>query len=210
MLVFVDESGDLGRKLGRDSSQFFTVALVVFENTGDAQTCQAAIEALRVKKGFGADQEFKFHDDNHKLRLAFLQTVSNQRFTCRTFTLNKASRRLNGPGFAHPGPAYKWVCSTTLANAKPFLTDATVVIDGSGNRLFRQQMSTYLRRQINTPEQPHIRRVKIGRSHSDPLLQLADYVAGVTNRGYEAKPGSEVYERFLRAKRRSKRLWPQK
>ncbi|MBI2934194.1 MAG: DUF3800 domain-containing protein, partial [Chloroflexi bacterium] len=32
MLVFVDESGDLGFKFERGSTQFFTIALVVFEN----------------------------------------------------------------------------------------------------------------------------------------------------------------------------------
>jgi hypothetical protein len=209
VLVFVDESGDLGRKLGRGSSDFFTIALVVFERREDAQKCQARIEALQAEKGFGLRQEFKFHDDNHRLRLAFLEAVSGERFTCHTFTLNKASPRLSGPGFAYPSAAYKWVCSTTFDNAKSFLVDARVVIDGSGNRLFRQQMGTYLRRQINTQEEHCISSVKIGRSHGDPLLQLADYVAGVTNRGYQAKAGTEVYEKFQRAKRRSRRLWPQ-
>jgi hypothetical protein len=31
MLVFVDESGDTGLKIGRGSSEFLTITLVVFE-----------------------------------------------------------------------------------------------------------------------------------------------------------------------------------
>ena len=100
------------------------------------------------------------------------------------------------------------MCKTALENAARDLRSATVVIDGSGERRFRQQMGTYLRQEINKPGGIQLARVKIGRSHSDALLQLADYVAGVTNRWYEAKPGSEVYEGFLRRRRRSQRKWP--
>ena len=69
-------------------------------------------------------------------------------------------------------------------------------------------MSGYLRRHINESNERQIAKVKIGRSHSDALLQLADYAAGVTNRWYEGKPGAEVYESYLRSKRRSARKWP--
>jgi hypothetical protein len=208
VLVFVDESGDLGRKLGKGSSGFFTIALVVFQTAEAARTCQGAVEKLQIELGFGVGQEFKFHDDSHRRRLALLSTVTAHDFTCHTFTLNKGASRLTGPGFEYPQAAYKWVCGIALDNAKAFLDEATVVIDGSGNRLFRQQMGTYLRQQLNTRERRHIAKVKIGRSHRDPLLQLADYVAGVTNRHHQAKSGSGTYEGYLRRKRRSTRLWP--
>jgi hypothetical protein len=208
VLVFVDESGDLGRKLGRGSSNFFTIALVVYDSGDRALECQRAVEDLQSRLRFSAGQEFKFHDDSHKRRLAFLSAISSCDFTYHTFTLNKGSPRLTGPGFDHPEPAYKWVCATALDNAREYLSDAKVVLDGSGNRIFRKQMATYLRRQINTAERRHIASIKIGRSHADPLLQVADYVAGVTNRMYQAKSGAEEYETLLRRKRRSGRLWP--
>jgi len=208
MLVFVDESGDLGFKLGRGSTRFFTIALVVFEREGAALGCQRAVEELRRSLGLPPPYEFHFHDDPHDRRLAFLSVVARHDFYCYTFTLDKASPRLFDNAFRYRDSGYKWVCRTALENAKADLHEATVVIDGSGERRFRREMNTYLRRKLNQKGQRQIARLKIGRSHSDPLLQLVDYVAGVTNRLYEGKAGAEVYDSFLRRKRRSQRKWP--
>lgn len=208
MLVFVDESGDLGWKLDRGSTAFFTIALVVFENGETALACQRAIEHLQAALNLPRGYEFHFHDDTHERRLTLLSTVSRHDFTCYTFTLDKGSPRLTGQGFKYRPSGYKWVCKTALDNAKSDLKDARVVIDGSGDRTFCRQMRTYLRTQINTKQRRYIKSVKIGRSQGDPLLQLADYVAGVTNRLYQMKPGAEAYDTYLRRKRRSQRLWP--
>ena len=98
MLVFVDESGDLGFKLDRGSSQFFTIALVVFEDGPAALACQQVIESLRRQLHLPANYEFHFHKDSHQRRLAFLSTVARQHFSCYTSTLDKVSPRLTGPG----------------------------------------------------------------------------------------------------------------
>ncbi len=208
MLVFVDESGDLGFKFERGSTAFFTIALVVFESGETALACHRAIEDLRSKLLLPDAYEFHFNHDQHERRLAFLTTVRQHDFACYTFTLDKTSPRLTGPGFRQRGSAYKWVCRTALENVADDLTDATIVLDGSGDRLFREQMKTYLRRELNTEQRARIKKVKIGRSRGDPLLQLAGYVAGVTNRLYEGKAGADTYDALLRRKRRSTRKWP--
>lgn len=208
MLVFIDESGDLGYKFDRGSTLYFTVVLVIFEDVQAAQSCQRAIEQLRISLGVPPRYEFHFRSDSHSRRLAFLTTVARQDFHCYSFTLDKASPRLTGRGFKYRSPAYKWVCKSLLENAAGDLRAATVVIDGSGERKFRQEISTYLRKELNSEQRKQISRVKIGRSSSDPLLQLADYVAGVTNRLYGEKEGADAYEVYLRRKRRSQRKWP--
>lgn len=143
MLVSIDESGDLGFKLDRGSTRFFTIALVVFENGEAALACQRGIEALHGDLHLPPRHEFHFHEDTHQRRLAFLSVVARFAFDCYTFTLGR-----------------------------------------------------------------RIKAVKISRSSSDPLLQLADYAASATNRLYEGKPGAESYDALLRRKRRSQRLWP--
>ncbi len=208
MLVFIDESGDLGYKFDRGSTPFFTIALVIFETPATALACQKAIERLRQSLRVAEKSEFHFHSDSHTRRLAFLTTVASQSFSCHTFTLDKTSPRLTGQGFKYRGAGYKWVCKVALENAASDLQGATVVIDGSGERKFRQEISSYLRRELNTEQRKQIARVKIGRSSGDPLLQLADYVAGVTNRLYVGKPDADAYEAYLRRKRRSHRKWP--
>ena len=140
MLVFVDESGDLGFKFKRGSTRFFTIALVVFENSEAVLSCQQAIEGLRNRLELFPRFEFHFHGDNHDLRLAFLSTVAWQDFTCYTFTLDKASPMLTGRGLRQKDSGYKWVCRIVLENVAGDLEDATVIIDGSGERKFRQQL----------------------------------------------------------------------
>jgi len=208
MLVFVDESGDLGFKFDRGSTRFFTIGLVVFEDSRAALACQQAVESLKERLGLPASYEFHFHNDSHDRRLALLGTVARQDFSCYTFTLDKTSPRLTGPGFKYRSPSYKWVCRIALENAASDLQGATVIIDGSGERRFRQQIKDYLRRELNSEQRQKIRGVRVSRSSSDPLIQLADYVAGVTNRLYEGKAGSDQYEAYLRRKRRSQRKWP--
>jgi hypothetical protein len=208
MLVFVDESGDLGHKFERGSTRFFTIALVVFETGEDALFCQRAIEALRGRLTLPSGYEFHFHDDSHDRRLAFLSTVARHDFSCYTFTLDKASPRLTGPGFKHRSSGYKWVCRIALENVGTYLEDARIVIDGSGERRFRKEIKEYLRRELNTEVRRKIREVRVSRSSSDSLVQLADYVASVTNRLYEGKPGAEQYDGYLRRKRVSQRKWP--
>ena len=208
MLVFIDESGDLGFKFQKGSTRFFTIALVAFENSEAAQRCQEAIGALSKTLSLPPRYEFHFHDDSHTRRLALLNTVAHQDFNCYTFTLDKASPRLTGEGFRHKDSGYKWVCRIALENMGNDLSDATIVIDGSGDRTFRQQIGECLRKELNSELKTQVRGVRVSRSTSDPLVQLADYVAGVTNRNYEGKPGAEQYDAYIRRKRRSQRKWP--
>src|SRR5688500_8838630 len=112
MLVFIDESGDLGFKLERGSSRFFTIALVIFESAEAARACQASVEALRASLKVPATHEFHFQSDSHARRLAFLSTVARHDFLCYTFTLDKGSPKLTGEGFKYRGSGYKWVCRT--------------------------------------------------------------------------------------------------
>lgn len=210
MLVFVDESGDLGFKFDRGSTRFFTIALVVFATSEAALACQRAIERVRGRLELPPSYEFHFHRDSHDRRLALLSAVARHQFACYTFTFDKAALRLSGAGVSHRSSDYRWVCRIALANVASDLElqDATVVIDGSGERKFREQLRTYLRRELTSEQREKIRKVKVSRSSSDSLLQLADYVAGMTNRLYEAKAGAEQYDAYLRHKRRSQRKWP--
>lgn len=48
-----------------------------------------------------------------------------------------------------------------------------------GERLFLQHLCTHLRREPNPQHREQIKAIRITRSHSGPLIQLADYVAGL-------------------------------
>ncbi len=158
MLVFVDESGDPGVRQKRGSSALFIIAAVIFIENEDAHACDSKINELR-RRCFGNNTtEFKFNKCCREYRLAFLEGIAGGEFLYLAFVLNKD--KLFGPGFQNKDSFYKYTSKLLFENAKPYLADAAVTIDGSGNREFRRQLQSYLKRKINTDSET-IRKVKI-------------------------------------------------
>ena len=61
MLVFIDDSGNPGFKLGRGSSQFFIIACVVFEDNLDAEETALLMKRYRRDLRWPDEREFKFN-----------------------------------------------------------------------------------------------------------------------------------------------------
>src|SRR3989338_3662331 len=169
MLVFIDESGDTGRKIEQGSSRYFVVVLVIFEDHEEALTCDQRIEVLRKELHMPKGQEFKFNKMRREQREIFFKAVFPFSFFYFGIVINKDPRKLYGDGFTVKESFYKYACSLVFANAKPHLKDAIVVIDGSGSREFKRELQSYLRRKTGGL----IHKVKMQSSHSNNLLQLA-------------------------------------
>lgn len=208
MLVFLDESGDPGMKLSGGSSDLFIVTLVVFNDHEEAQAGDDRIRLLRRELGVREEFEFKFNKMNRTFRVAFLEAVGTFGFFYFGTVLQKS--RLRGPGFQFKQSFYKYTCSLVFENAKPHLSDATVVIDGSGSREFRKQLSTYLRRKVNDERSAarHIRKVKVQDSHRNNLLQLADVVCGAVARSHGEKADAAEYRRMISHREIYVQVWP--
>jgi len=210
MLAFIDESGDPGRRIEKGSSPYFTVAVVTFDENEAAEACDARIDLLRSELRLPSSFEFHFTHNSKRVREAFLQAVAPYEFFYHTFALNKDPNRLYGPGFDRKDSLYKFTARLVLENAAPYLRQATVVIDRSGERRFRDELATYLRQRIRGSDGARIiRKVKIQNSHGNNLLQLADYVAGVLNRVVTEKKDAEALHKFIALHEVTRRVWPQ-
>lgn len=194
--------------VSRGSSPLFTIAVVVFESSDDAARCQKAVESLRAELRMGPRAEFHFHGDSHERRQLLLDTLRHQRFKISAFTLNKTSPRLSAPGYQHKESLYKNVCKMAIENCVDLLVDARVVIDSSGDRDFKRQFATYLRRSLGGEAKNCVKEVVLKRSQSDPLIQVADYAASVVNRAHANKPGGSAYLAMLRRRIHRDRVWP--
>ena len=75
MLVFIDESGDTGRKVELGSSRYFIVSLALFEEHEEAINCDQRIGLLRKELKIADRFEFHFSDNSHNIRLAFLNAI---------------------------------------------------------------------------------------------------------------------------------------
>lgn len=188
------------------SSQYFVFTAVIFEDHEDADGCDNKIAELREKCFKKASREFHFSKCCDSYRKEFLEGVGTFDFFYLAFVLNKA--KLYGPGFQFKDPFYKYTAKLLFENAKPYLRDAIVLIDRSGNREFRKQLDKYLRGKINTDHEI-IKKVKTEPSHSNNLLQLADMVCGAVARYYKKdKKDSGQYRKMIAHRELEVQVWP--
>ena len=181
MLVLIDESGDPGFKLAKGSSPTFIVAMTIFEDFKEAERASAAIakarETLRVKP------EFKFNKCRHTVRDGFFEAVLPFNFTVRALVVIKDrvySQHLRGS----TNSFYNYFVQALMQYDNDVIQGARIKIDGSGNRKFKKELATYLRRQLGKGK---IQSLRFADSRRDNLIQLADMSAGAIARAYNPR-----------------------
>ncbi len=195
MLVFIDESGDPGFKLAKGSSQLFAAAMVVFPDREEAARTQTEIRAMLGT--LHRRPEFKFNKCRDEVRDKFFQTLSKRQFLVRAIVVRKAliwSERLR----TDDETFYNFFVKTMVKFDNQKLQGATVIVDGSGDRGFRQSLSRYLKHHATLGR---IAEVKIRDSTSEPLLQLADMCVGAIARSYRTdRPNADRWRRMIASK----------
>jgi len=208
MLVFIDESGDTGRKIELGSSRYFIVSLALFEEHDEAINCDLRIGLLRKELRISDRFEFHFSENSHKIRLAFLNAIQPYKFLYFSVAIDKSPEKLWGPGFDTKESFYKYACQMVFSNAMPYLKNAIVVLDQSGSPDFRNRLAKYLNTKVNESGDKKISKIKQQRSSSNNLLQVADYVSGVINRKIQGKKDWPEYYRFINDKEMWVQSWP--
>lgn len=193
MLVFIDESGDPGFKVDRGSTPIFAAAMVVFETREDAAATDAIIEqALRDLRAY---PEFKFNKSSHGRRDEFFARLKQCNFCVRAIIVKKDviySDRLR----AEKDEFYRFFVKNMVKHDGGLLDNAKVIIDGSGERIFRQDLQRHLKQHAKG-----IRSVKFADSRRDRLVQLADMCVGAIARSYRPdKVDHDRWRRMLRGK----------
>lgn len=196
MLVFIDESGCPGFKLGKGSTPHFVAAMVRFADYGEAERASAAIR--RTRDLLGVKPEFKFAKCCDHFRDAFFETVAEFDFRVRAIVVEKArvySANLRGDCDSF----YNFFVRSMLKYDNGTLRGASVKIDGSGDREFKRALAAYLRRHVGPGK---IGKVAFADSKGDNLLQLADMCAGAIARSYRAgdRPNADRWRRMLKPK----------
>lgn len=207
MLVFIDESGDTGRKLNKGSSKFFVISMIVFDDNKIAELCDKEIDKLRKDLNLKLKYEFHFSNNSDKVKLKFLEIINKYQFMYFSVVIDKDPKKLWGPGFKDKESFYKYSCSMVITNAMQYLSDAIVILDRSGNPVFRNRLAKYLNQKINFNKKI-IKKIKQQNSKSNNLLQLADYITGIVNRKQTKGKNWQLYYKYIRAKEFSIQIWP--
>lgn len=179
VLVFVDESGDPGFNVQKGSSPVFVVAMAIFYSPEDAQTTEDVISQCAAT--LRPRPEFKFNKCADVVRDGFFESVKECPFAVRAIVIIKnrihsAHLRSDKEDF------YRYFVRQMMTHDNGTLDRAKVIIDGSGDRAFRQMLKTSLRRQLGK----RTKDVVFRNSKNEPLVQLADMCAGAIARSRRA------------------------
>jgi len=183
--VFIDESGDLGRKGGK----YFIVAAVVSENPGELEAIIKRAKKYRKKKKFRKLPEFKANYADRPLRERILRALSGSNSKIYALAIEKS--RMHEGLFDAKERFFNFICGVLLRIIVKNVSSVEIVIDRrTGNRSMLEDINAYAAskiRQIN-PE------IKIRISHEDSMvslpLQVADFAAWAVHRKYEAGDSS--------------------
>lgn len=197
MLVFIDESGDAGFKLDRGSSAVFAIAMVMFPNGEAAQQAETSIKhALAQWPGL---REFKFSKASHDARDAFFTAVKGDDFRVRALVVEK--EKIYSPHLrSEKEEFYRFFVKSMLKfdNGRLANANARVIIDGSGERTFRRDLQTHLKRHL---PKGAIKSIAMKDSRNDPLIQLADMCVGAVARSFRTdRPDHHRWRSMLRGK----------
>lgn len=193
MHVFVDESGDAGRRVTAGSTEHFTVTWVIVEDeiARDLESCIA-----QVRRDLNKPDNFEFHfkDNSNSIRQAFLEAVARHRFRYFSCVIDK--REYYEGGLPDGKAFYRWTCGQVFEAAKSYLQEAHVVLDQHSEREFVREISIYLKKQMNAQgeEVATLKSITAQTSKSHNLLQLADMVCGAVARSYHS--GRDEPQRF--------------
>lgn len=207
MLVFIDESGDTGLRVEVGASPYFIVALVMFEDESDAVACDQRIQLLKRELQYSTNFEFHFYHNSKRIREKFLKAIAPYNFFYVAIAIRKDPKRMVESIFQHKEAFYQYACGLVFENAKPYLRNAKVKIDKSGRVLFRTELAKYLKHRMNDDKSILIRSVKMEASHTNNLLQLCDYVAGIVNRKVQGK-GLDKYYPYIATKELNLQILP--
>lgn len=198
MLVFIDDSGDPGFKLDKGSSSHFIIACVIFDDDLEALKVKVAIKELKRKLNFPDEVEFKFFRSRPKVKAEFLRTINKFSFKVRVIVVDKSKIRSNELR-NNKNSFYSYMIKTVLEHSNNKILDAKIRIDGSGDRLFKKNFLTYLRKQLNSDQKKIMKNCKMLDSKSDELIQMADMIAGSIRRSYDtSKLDRYLYKKIIK------------
>lgn len=200
MLVFIDDSGDPGFKLDKGSTSHFIIAMVVFDDELEAEKTAVAIKELKREIGFSDNTEFRFFKTKNEYKIKFLETVNKFNFRIRSLIVDKSiiySYKLQN----NKNSFYAYFIKEVLRNSNNTILNAKIRLDGGGDRYFRKNFVTYLRRELNSHEKKIMRQFKMVDSKRDVLIQMADMIAGSMNRSQNKKvKDCDEYKKIIKNK----------
>jgi hypothetical protein len=192
MLTFTfagDEAGDVSFNFEKGASRYFVMSVIA---TTQTEKLRQVLEDVRNESGLPATYEFSFHAlSATALRQRVFQALRRADFEAWALVVDKTS--LSAPFQVMRRLDFYLFLITELLQVIPAeqREKATLVLDEFGGEPnLPLEFRRYMKRR-NIPR--HFSRVITRRSKSEPLIQVADLVAGAVLRR-DAKHDSEAFD----------------
>ncbi len=202
MLVLIDESGCPGFKLTKGSTPFFVVGMVIFKDFSQAEAASKAITDLR--QTLSVNPEFKFSKTHPTVKDKFFDELCQYDFEVRALVVDKSniySQKLRNDTDSF----YNYFVKMLMQYDDDALQNASIKIDGSGDKEFKKALTAYLRQRIGEYK---IKKFKFTDSRKDNLIQLADMVVGAVARSYsDTRKDANRWLDVLKRRDKIKSIW---
>lgn len=175
MLIYIDDSGDGGFKVGRGSSSHLVFAACVFDDPKQMELLAEAVAQCKAKNRRA--NEFKYSSAKDRHKDCFFDCIEHVQFAIRAIVIDKAV--IYSP-FLRSSPKAMKSYAIRLLLSKSFGTfnQAKVFIDGQDTKAFTRSDPDYLMDLANRENPNSISAVRMVDSKASVGIQLADMVAG--------------------------------
>jgi len=184
-----DEAGDVSLNFAKGASRYFVMAVIA---TTEPEKLRQTLDNVRQKSDLPSSYEFSFHEmTSAALRQRTFQALRSADFEAWALVVDKTN--LTIPFQVMRRLDFYLFCITELLQAIPAeqREKATLVLDEFGGETdLPLEFRRFMKRR-NIPR--HFSRVLTKRSKSEPLIQVADLVAGAVLRR-DTEHDSEAFD----------------
>lgn len=180
-----DEAGDVSFSFDKGASRYFVVAVI---STPAADELRHLLAQLRKDSHLPSDFEFKFnHLSSAKLRARTFSALAHAPFESWAIIADKAALSDAFRVMQHYELYLFFVTELLQKIPEPERDGATLILDefGSARRLYTELNRVLKARSISR----HFKHIQVRRSKSEPLIQVADMIAGALLRRDTAGDG---------------------
>lgn len=184
-----DESGDASFKFGKGASKTFVIAVIATEEPEILRDCLS--EIVKIRK-LHQNYEFKFHKITSKnVKKAVFEILAREDFRAWAIVVDKTV--LPDTFKFMTGLDFYLYFVTEIINHIPVEEQdgALLILDQFGNK---GSISTNTRKALKSRNiQSHFRRIVARDSATEPLIQIADLLAGAVSHR-DSGNGNEYYD----------------
>ena len=192
--IFLDDSGDTG--LRNSNTDQFIVAAVIVTDEEKKKLLTEAINLFRRRLGWVELHEFKFSKTEKVILVELIDFIKGFDFEAYVVVLDKKEVDVNIVP-KEKISIYNHVLKELLLRVSR--SNQVVTIDGKIGKKYDKQVQAYLRQNLRERGVRNTS-IKFVDSRKEPLVQLADIIAGAVARSYKDKTDAGKYLKLLEDK----------